>query len=160
MVFWKSSVLFLANIKILQQQLLKIHLFLVDDNGSLKLKEDHKYCYQVQLQMKLCQVQYCDFVDWREDDEIFHQRISLNSSFIENAIESVTPFIKFAVLPELVGMWFSKLSVMPLSQSSGGSRDDTDDASSSSNVTGYCYCGRGEDYDYMIGCNNKDCPIE
>ena len=57
-------------------------------------------------------------------------------------------------------MWFSKQSVMPLSESSGGSRDDTDDANSSSNVTGYCYCERGEDYDYMIGCNNKDCPIE
>ena len=88
--------------------------------------------------MKLCRVQYCDFVGWREDDEIFHQRISLDSSFIENAIETVTPFIKFAVLPELVGIWFSKQSVMPLLQSSGGSRDDTDDASSSSNVTGYC----------------------
>ena len=33
--------------------------FLVDDNGCLKLKEDHKYYYQVQLQMKLCRVYYC-----------------------------------------------------------------------------------------------------
>ena len=107
--------------------------------------------------MKLCRVQYCDFVAWWEGDEIFHQRISLDSSFIDNAIESFTPFIKFAVLPELVWMWFSKQSVMPLSQSSDVSRNDTDDASSSSNLTGYCYCGRGEDYD---GCNNKDCSIE
>ena len=109
--------------------------------------------------MKLCRVQYCDFVAWQEGDEIFHQRIFLDSSFFDNAIERITPFIKFAVLPELVGMWFSKQSLSQL-QISGGSRDDTDDASSSSNVTGYCYCGRGEDYDYMIGCDNKDCPIE
>ena len=134
--------------------------FLVDDNGSLKLKEDHKYYYQIQLQMKLCRVHYCDFVAWRENDEIFYQRIYLDSDFIDNAIESVIPFIKFAVLPELVGMWFSKESVMPDMQSSGGSNDDTGITNSSSNVPGYCYCGSGEEYDSMIGCDSKDCPIE
>ena len=39
---------------------------------------------------------------------------------------------------------------MPVLQSSGGFRDNTDDANPSSNVTGYCYCGKGEDYDCMI----------
>ena len=47
---------------------------------------------------------------------------------------------------------------MPPPQSSG---DDVDAASSSNMTIGYCYCGRrGEDYDDMIGCDNKDCPIE
>ena len=56
-------------------------------------------------------------------------------------------------------MRFTKQSVMPLSQSLDGSRGDKDDASSNSNVTGYCNCGR-EDYDYIIGCDSKDCSIE
>ena len=29
------------------------------------------------------QVQYCDFVVWQEDDDIFHQRIYYESSFID-----------------------------------------------------------------------------
>ena len=49
---------------------------------------------------------------------------------------------------------------MPLSQSSNSSGDDTNAASSSNKAIGYCYCGRGKDYDSMIGCDNKDCPIE
>ena len=151
--------------------------FLVDDDGHLQLKEDHAYYYQVQLQMKLCRVQYCDFVAWREDD-IFQQRIYSDSNFIDNVIQSVLPFVKFAVLPELVAKWFTKQLIMPLSQNSDSSGDGTDaasssrpqrsdssgdstDAASSSRVvTGYCYCGRGEDYDDMIGCDNKDCPIQ
>ena len=130
--------------------------FLNDDNGQLTLKKDHAYFFQVQLQMKLCQVQHCDFVAWREGDDIFHQRIYLDLNFIDSVIQSVVPFIKFAILPELVGKWFTKQSVMPLPQSSGG---DLDAASSSNDVKGYCYCGR-EDYDDMIGCDNKDCPNE
>ena len=42
----------------------------------------------------------------------FHQRISCDSSFIGIAVESVTLFIKFTVLSELVGIWFSKQSVV------------------------------------------------
>ena len=41
---------------------------------------------------------------------------------------------------------------MPLSQSL---RDD-EDAASSSNKVHNCYCGRGEDYDDMISCDNKE----
>ena len=133
--------------------------FLVDDDSHLQLKEDHAYYYQVQLQIKLCRVQYCDFVAWRENDDIFQQRIYLDSNFIDNMIQSVKPFVKFAFLPELVGKWFTKQLIMLLSQSSDSSGDSTDAASFSRVVTGYCYCGRGEDYDNMIGCDNKDCPI-
>ena len=37
----------------------------VDDSRNLRLKESHPYYYQVQLQMKLYGVRYCDFVVWR-----------------------------------------------------------------------------------------------
>ena len=36
---------------------------LEEDNDSLRLKEDHTYYYQVQLQMKICQVDSADFVE-------------------------------------------------------------------------------------------------
>jgi len=157
--------------------------FLEDDSGRLVLKEDHMYYYQVQLQMKLCRVQYCDFVAWRED-EIFHQRIELNSHFIDSAVHDVEPFIKLAILPELVGKWFSKEPIMPLESSSGAATGDsnvsagTSQADSAEDVTSnsnrndvavsdpsndhisYCYCGNGEDYDDMICCDNKKCSIK
>lgn len=57
--------------------------------------------------MKMCQAQYCDFVVWKESD-MFVQRVSIDMEFIDNAIENVKPFIKLAVLPELVGKWFTK----------------------------------------------------
>ena len=42
-----------------------------DEDGSLYLKKEHAYYYQIQMQMQLSQVNYCDFVLWREG-EIFH----------------------------------------------------------------------------------------
>ena len=47
-------------------------------------------------------MQHCDFVAWREG-EIFHQMVELDSDFIDSAIHDVEPFIKLAILPELVG---------------------------------------------------------
>ena len=70
-----------------------------DNNDSLTLKVDHLYYFQVQLQMKLCDVKYCDFVMWRETGEIFCQRIIPDSSFVDSAINSVTLLIKYVILP-------------------------------------------------------------
>ena len=33
-------------------------------DGNFKLKETHAYFYQIQLQMRLCDVKYGDFVIW------------------------------------------------------------------------------------------------
>jgi len=164
--------------------------FLADDGSSLALKEDHMYYYQVQLQMKLCHMRYCDFVAWREDGELFHKTVELDSDFINSAICDIEPFIKSAILSELVGKWFSKQPVMPL-QSSNSTNSSSDGTSSNASVpddtevnsaetsevnapassrstdkndsvslVGYCYCGQGEDYDDMICCDNKDCVIQ
>ena len=73
----------------------------------LSLKKDHAYYYQIQLQMKICEVEYCDFIVWSEES-IFHERIS---EFIDNAIKEAESFIKLALLPELVGKWFSRQTV-------------------------------------------------
>jgi len=109
--------------------------FLADDGGSLALKEDHMYYYQVQLQMKLCHMQYCDFVAWREGNELFHQTVELDSDFIDSAIRDIEPFIKSAILPELVGKWFSKQPVMPLQSSSSTASSD-----GTSSSTSACRC--------------------
>jgi len=45
------------------------------------------------------------------------------------------------------------------SSSSHNDNNDVVDVSSSSGDAWYCYCKRGEDFDDMIICDNKDCPI-
>ena len=84
---------------------------LEEDGDSLHLKEDHAYYYQVQLQMKLCQVDYADFVVWREED-LFIQRIGVEREFIDDAMQRAEPFVKLGILPELVGKWFTRQKTM------------------------------------------------
>ena len=89
----------------------RYQLFLYQgEDGTFKLKEHHHYHYQVQMQMKFCDVQYCDFVVWNRDSWI-NQRIQADHQFIDEAIAKVVPFIKLAILPELVGKWYTKQAI-------------------------------------------------
>ena len=56
-----------------------------DDEGILTLKANHAYLYQVQMQMRFADAQYCDFIVWREG-ELFIQRILPDTAFIDEAI--------------------------------------------------------------------------
>ena len=122
---------------------------LEEENGDLMLKVEHAYYYQVQLQMKICHVEYADFVLWREED-MFVQRIAIDKEFIDDAINKTVPFIKLAILPELVGRWFTKQKTP----------DDQAPLQSDQAQDSWCYCKKSEDYGPMIGCDNDQCPIE
>ena len=95
----------------------KFYLF-EDDNEELKLKTDHAYDYQVQMQMKFAHAQYCDFLVWRKTEFII-DRILPDVSFIDNALAKANTFVKTALLPELIGRWFTKqqtITVRPTTQ--------------------------------------------
>jgi len=129
-----------------------------EGDGSLNLRRSHSYFYQTQMQMQLCQVKYCNFVVWRVG-ELFHQRIELDEDFVDDAFHRAESFIKLAILPELVGKWFSKQNAM----ASCPSQDQ--DSNSASPVymlsfNGWSYCGKDETFDTMIGCDSKDCKIQ
>ena len=78
----------------------------VSPEGTYILKPKHSYYYQVQLQMKLCNVAYCDFVVWKEE-ELVILRIDFEENFVKDAIEKCTKFYKYGVLPELIGKWYT-----------------------------------------------------
>ena len=80
------------------------------EEGTIKLKENHQYYYQVQMQMKFCNVEYCDFVVWNKESWI-NERIYANGDFINDAIGKTVDFIKLGILPELVGRWYTKQSL-------------------------------------------------
>ena len=83
----------------------------VTEAGHLELKDNHQYFYQVQLQMKLCNASYCDFVVWSKNQGILVQRLFPAAEFINRVLQQVENFIKRGILPELVGNWYTKSRV-------------------------------------------------
>ena len=93
--------------------LLRILVFLHhNDEGTLTLKENHAYLYQVQMEMRFADPQYCDFIVWREG-ELFIQRILPDTAFIDGAITKVKVFVKTCILPELVGRYYTRPPSIP-----------------------------------------------
>ena len=68
--------------------------------SSCVKKKEHAYYSQVQLQIKLSDADYCDYVVWREDS-IIVQRIFLDHDCVSAALNRIPSFLK--CLPELVG---------------------------------------------------------
>ena len=79
------------------------------DGVTYVLKSSHSYYYQVQLQLLLCEVGYCDFVVWAES-ELVHLRIKPDFEFMDKAISKATAFFKQVILPELLGKWYTRTS--------------------------------------------------
>lgn len=73
---------------------------------TLKLNRQHNYYFQVQCQLHVTQTSYCDFCVWTPS-ELHIERIMPDSSF-ESCVMKATRFFKYAVLPELLGKWFSR----------------------------------------------------
>ena len=111
----------------------------VDDQGKLELKRGHRYYYQVQAQMFICDVEYCDFVvctfSGDAGDGIFVERVLRDDSLWQASLNRVHEFFKKCVLPELLGKWWTSSSAR-LSQQSQSSVSPVvaEDASSSSSV--------------------------
>ena len=128
-------------------------------DGKIALDTSHAYYYQVQAQLKFCDAKYCDFVVWRER-ELFIQRIYPDSAFVASALVKCELFVKVAILPELLGKWYSK---EPIKKQVTNVPDDHDH----NNQTGdreqagllWCYCRKGE-FGQMIGCDSTECHIQ
>ena len=92
----------------------------------MTLIQDHSYYYQIrdQMQMQLCHVEYGKVVVWRGGD-IHYERSLFDSDFMDDALEKVEMFVKLAILPELIGKWFTKQPVLPLKSNSSDHNDCT-----------------------------------
>eukprot|EP00117_Sycon_ciliatum_P019190 scpid45373/ scgid17476/ PHD finger protein ING1; Protein INHIBITOR OF GROWTH 1 len=138
---------------------------LVKSGGALHLKQDHMYYYQVQLQMLVCKVQYCDFVVWNEG-QLFVERICADTDFIREAVAGAKKFFQCAVLPELVGKWFTKtFSTLPADASSAATSASEPLGAASTTSTAdqerppeFCYC-KSVKAGEVLRCSNNDCSI-
>ena len=122
---------------------------LKDGDNGLKLDTSHAYYFQFQMQMKLCEADYCDFVVW-SDSEVMVKRILPDDDVISDALQTATKFFTMGILPELVGKWFSKApSFTAMQLPEEVPQDLVDDL--------WCYCKRGE-FGEMIACSNESMP--
>ena len=143
-------------------------LIVVD--GSIHLDKKHAYYYQVQTQIFVCEVPYCDFCvcTFPESSPSMHiERIYPDPEFWHVCVSKAEHFFKVCILPELIGKWYTR----PIQNATP--RTCTSAASTSASVSEtteptkhlYCYCRQPEPTDgsassEMIGCDNPQCSIE
>jgi len=130
-----------------------------NNDGKWKLKREHGYYYQVQMQMAICKVTYCDFVVWSESGFIV-ERIEVDSEFFERKAEVVYDFFVYGMLPEIVGKWYTRRPVADatniVSRMASSDHEDYEDE----DITKlWCYCQEPVFGD-MVLCDNEECPIK
>ncbi|CAN8014073.1 unnamed protein product, partial [Ixodes persulcatus] len=112
-------------------------------NGCLSLKHDHMYFYQVQTQMAVCNVEYCDFVVWTTKD-IYVERVFRDGAFWSQVLAKATLLFVHAVLPELLSHYFT--------------RSATPDAEQGIQPSCFCFC-RGPESGKMVACDAEGCKF-
>ena len=100
-----------------------------------------QYYTQVQGQLALTKTSFCDFVCWTPLG-IHIERIEADSDYFENMKIKLKSYFQNIILPELLTQHIR-----------------TELESKDKNHS-FCICGRGEDYDDMIACDNEKCSKE
>ena len=74
---------------------------LVEQNGNIHLSKSHGYFYQVQTQMYVTNLKWCDFVVWSPVQDPFVERISFGALFMKRAISKAEEFYFKHFLPSV-----------------------------------------------------------
>ena len=110
-----------------------VSYFIEETEGVFKLSKQHKYYYQIQGQMSILEVLYCDFVCWTPHC-VHLERIAYDIEFVNNMIPQLTCFFLGVILPEI--LWAVK--------------------EPASSTETYCVCQQGES-GKMIACDSTEC---
>ena len=112
----------------------------VDKQGVMK--KNHKYFFQIQLQMLVTETNHCDFFVWTEgekpDDNVLI-RVKKDDQLCKKLVEKLEKVFMRVLLPELVTR--------------------KKDPHNTKDMKTYCYCKRPY-YNLMIACDNSKCKIE
>lgn len=73
------------------------------------LEKNHELYYQVQLQINLISLKYCDLVLWSPKD-FLTIRVESDFHFWETAMTKASTFHERVIMPELLGKFFTKCS--------------------------------------------------
>ncbi|PFX11550.1 Inhibitor of growth protein 5 [Stylophora pistillata] len=120
-------------------------------NGELRLKKNHQYYYQVQQQLNITKLKYCDFVVFafnvNNQPMIFQERIYPDFNLWELLQPKLTKFWRICILPEILGRWYTRKYHTPSLVQVPVSGND--------NMICYCRKATGEQ---TITCSNPKCP--
>ena len=76
-------------------------------DGHLRLKKSHVYYYQVQGQLAITKLPWCDFVVW-SPCELHIERVRVDPSFWSEVVVKLVSFYNTALLPELASPRFPR----------------------------------------------------
>lgn len=76
-------------------------------DGESRLSENHAYYYQIQMQLGITRLGYCDFVVWNKNKFIMEQ-IYLNETFWETESKTASMFFYNVIVPELLGKFYTR----------------------------------------------------
>ena len=110
------------------------------ETGTIRLSPLHKYYYQVQAQMSICNTSYCDFVCWTTKG-IFVERLTKDENFVTSKLPRFKRFFCEYLLPEILTR---KL--------------ESEEFPTGSDVL-YCICRKPE-AGRMVACDNENCTIQ
>ena len=144
----------------------------LEDTGSLTLDKEHAHYYQIQTQLGVTNTESCFFVVWTDVD-LFEEQIWFDQQlWVSMGVKAESFFYK-AILPELVGKFYSRLSgsgsqevaVKALQQQDENNnvkqQDENNNVKNSTESTDeerWCYCDQVES-GKMIYCDNQNCLI-
>ena len=125
--------------------------YLINTIDGFRLNPNHQYYYQVQMQLALCDVSYCDFVVWTPKGMVTI-RIQPNQVFFMEIKQQLQRFFQKCILPQILTDRLQTPSpvILPLN-------DPYQRHKASPQTEVYCYCRQGEDERQMIGCDNHNC---
>jgi hypothetical protein len=137
------------------------------DNGELSLDNKHNYYFQVQTQLGVTKCESCFFIVWTEKD-IHIEEIDFDKELWDTIQNKSEIFFRTAILPELVGKFYSRLpgtgiptiSSTILNDNSSNKAGACENVpSSSNNEETWCYCNQVESGN-MVYCDNENCDIK
>ena len=94
------------------------------------------------------------------------ERIAADHQFMEENLDKAKLTFQIAVLPELLGRWFSRPAPQDTSTDDSTQQSCSSSSQSSENakIQKYCYCQQVESDDMissdMVGCDNDKCTYE
>ena len=131
-------------------------------DGKLMLKKEHAYYFQVQMQLALCKLAYCDFVMWTNKD-LAVERISADEHFFRSRLENLQHFFIYGIMPEIVGKWYSRKlitnaeGIVPRPATHASSNTDVQESEDLTKL--WCYCNMPS-FGNMVMSDNKKCSIQ
>lgn len=112
------------------------------------LKRDHEYYYQTQLQMLLSKREACYFMVYGHIHCLV-ELIYIDYDFLIEKVEIATKFYVYAILPELIGHWYSKTHI-PLPEI----------LNNENSVESLCTCDLTDVDSEIITCADKSCIVK